>query len=146
MRSRAPILLVEDDDIDALLARRALNELGLAEQLVRKVDGADALGYLTDPANNSPSLILLDINMPKMDGFEFLKILKSDDELKIIPVVMLTTSDEDQNIRDCFGLGVAGYIIKPISFSKFVEAMRLLNDYWTLSRLPCDCLYSLPPG
>lgn len=144
MRNDTPILLVEDDDIDALLVRRAFGELEIADQLVREVDGIDALEYLRDAANRKPRVILLDINMPRMNGFEFLKVVKADDQMKRIPIVMLTTSDVDQNVCDGFDLGVAGYIVKPVSFLKFVEAMKTLNAYWTLSRLPFDSLCSLP--
>jgi len=130
------ILLVEDDDVDAMITRRALSELNVTNELVHKVDGEDALEYLKDPTNKKPRVILLDLNMPRMNGFEFLKIVKADDVLKRIPVVVLTTSTEDQDIVEGFVLGVAGYIVKPVNYMQFVEAMRTLHLYWMLSRLP----------
>jgi CheY-like chemotaxis protein len=131
-----PILLVEDDMIDAIIAQRAFNDLKITNKLVHKVDGEDALAYLRDKTNEKPCVILLDLNMPRMNGFEFLKIVKADDVLKRIPVVVLTTSTGDQDVLKGFNLGVAGYIVKPVNYMQFVEAMRALNMYWTLSRLP----------
>ncbi len=133
-----PILLVEDDDVDAIITQRALNELKVTNKLVHKVDGEDALEYLRDQTNQKPCVILLDINMPRMNGFEFLKIVKAEDVLKRIPVVVLTTSTEDRDIIEGFNLGVAGYIVKPVNYKQFVEAMRTLHMYWTLSRLPSE--------
>ena len=136
MRNLRPILLVDDDDVDTIITQRAVNDLKIVNELVRKVDGEDALGYLRDEGNEKPCVILLDLNMPRMNGFEFLKIVKNDDDLKRIPIVVLTTSDVDQNILDTFNLGVAGYIVKPVDYKQFVEAMRTINMYWTLSHIP----------
>jgi CheY-like chemotaxis protein len=136
MRSYKPILLVDDDDVDAIITQRALNELKITNQLIRKVDGEDALTYLKDEHNPMPCVILLDLNMPRINGFEFLKIAKADENLKRIPVIVLTTSDVDQNIVDSFNLGVAGYIVKPVDYKQFVEAMRTVDMYWTLCLLP----------
>jgi CheY-like chemotaxis protein len=136
MQNYKPILLVEDDDADAIITQRALKELKVANKLVRKVDGEDAILYLRDQTNERPCVTLLDLNMPRMNGFEFLKIVKADDVLKRIPVVVLTTSNEDQNVVESFNLGVAGYIVKPVNYTRFVEAVKTLDMYWTLSRLP----------
>ena len=136
MRNSGPILLVDDDDVDTIITQRAVNDLKIANELVRRVDGEDALKYLRDRSNPRPCVILLNLNMPRMNGFEFLKVAKVDDTLKSIPVVVLTTSDVDQNILDSFNLGVAGYIVKPVDYKQFVEAMRTINMYWTLSHLP----------
>lgn len=138
MRNFRPILLVDDDDVDAIITQRAINELKITNQLLRRVDGEDALDYLRNESNPKPCVILLDLNMPRMNGFEFLKVAKADSELKRIPVVVLTTSDVDQNILDSFDLGVAGYIVKPVDYKQFVEAMKTINMYWTLSHLPPD--------
>ena len=136
MQSYKPILLVEDDDADAIITKRALNELKVINKLVHKVDGENAIEYLRDQTNERPCVTLLDLNMPRMNGFEFLKIVKADDVLKRIPVVVLTTSDEDRNVVESFSLGVAGYIVKPVNYTRFVEAVKTLDMYWTLSRLP----------
>ncbi|MBU1260630.1 MAG: response regulator [Planctomycetes bacterium] len=136
MRNSRPIMLVDDDDVDSIIVQRSLNELKVSNELIRKVDGEDALTYLRDESNPMPCVILLDLNMPKINGFEFLKIAKADEKLKRLPVVVLTTSDVDQNIVDSFDLGVAGYIVKPVDYKQFVEAMRTVDMYWTLSWLP----------
>ena len=136
MKNSKSILLVEDDEVDAIMTQRALNDLKVANKLVHKVNGQDALDYLRSQDNQKPCVILLDLNMPRMNGFEFLKIVKVDDALKRIPVVVLTTSDDDQNVVDSFNLHVAGYIVKPVDYKQFIEAMRTLDMYWTLSRLP----------
>ncbi|MEN6384965.1 MAG: response regulator [Phycisphaerales bacterium] len=138
MRNFKPILLVDDDDVDAIITQRAINDLKITNELIRKVDGEDALEYLKDANNPRPCVILLDLNMPRMNGFEFLKIVKKDDDLKRIPIAVLTTSDVDQNIIDSFNLGVAGYIVKPVDYKQFLEAMKTINMYWTLSQLPPD--------
>jgi len=136
MRNSRPIMLVDDDDVDSIIVQRALKELKVSNELIRKVDGEDALTYLKDESNPKPCVILLDLNMPKINGFEFLKIAKADEKLKRLPVVVLSTSDVDQNIIDSFDLGVAGYIVKPVDYKQFVEAMRTVDMYWTLSWLP----------
>jgi CheY-like chemotaxis protein len=138
MRSYMPILLVEDDDVDVLITQRAFNEIKVTNKLVHKVDGQDALEYLRDKSNSMPCVILLDLNMPRMNGFEFLKIVKADDVLKKIPVVVLTTSTDDQDVINSFNLGVAGYIVKPVDYIQFIDAIRTLHMYWTLSRLPSE--------
>ena len=130
-----PILLVEDDTVDAMTVKRALNDLKVTNKLVHKVDGEDALGYLGDEGNRMPCIILLDLNMPKMSGIEFLKIVKEDEELKKIPVVILTTSQDEQDKIESFKLSVAGYIVKPADYKKFVEAVRTIDLYWTLNEL-----------
>ena len=138
MNSSKPILLVEDDDADVIMTRRTLNDLKVTNTIVRKVDGEDALDYLRGQDNQKPCVILLDLNMPRMNGFEFLKIIKVDDALKKIPVVVLTTSDDERNVVESFKLYVAGYVVKPVDYKQFVEAMRTVDMYWTLSRLPND--------
>jgi len=136
MRNSKPILLVEDDDVDAMTTKRALNEIKVTNELVHRVDGEDGLDYLRQDVAQQPCVILLDLNMPRMNGFEFLKYIKADETLKKIPVVVLTTSDADQNIVESFEMGVAGYITKPVDYKQFVEAIRTVNMYWTLSMLP----------
>ncbi len=136
MRSLKPILLIEDDTVDAMTVKRALNDLHVLNTLVRVMNGEQALEYLHDIANAEPCVILLDLNMPKMNGVEFLKIVKADDRLRCIPVVVLTTSKADQDRFECFNCSAAGYIVKPVDYKGFVEAMRILNLYWTLSELP----------
>ncbi len=136
MRNSRPVLLVEDDSIDAMTVRRAFRELRVVNPLQHVINGEEALTYLRDEANDKPCVILLDLNMPKMNGTEFLKVAKADLTLRKIPVVVLTTSSEERDVVETFQLNVAGYIIKPVDYKNFVEAVRTIDVYWTLSELP----------
>ena len=136
MRSSKPILLVEDDKVDAMTVKRALKDIKVTNRLDITNNGEEALAFLRNPENEKPGIILLDLNMPKMNGIEFLKIAKKDAELKKIPIVVLTTSKEDQDKVDSFNLGVAGYMIKPVDYLQFVEVVKTIDLYWTLSELP----------
>ncbi len=136
MRSSKPILLVEDDRVDAMTVKRALKELNITNKLDIVCNGEEALAFLNNAENEQPGIILLDLNMPKMNGIEFLQIAKKDDNLKKIPVVVLTTSKDDQDKVDSFNFGVAGYMIKPVDYRQFVEVVRTIDLYWTLSELP----------
>ena len=136
MRNSKPMLLVEDDRVDAMTVERAVKDLKITNQLVHTVNGEEGLEYLRSESNKKPCLILLDLNMPKMNGIEFLKIVKADDVLKKIPVVVLTTSEEEQDVVESFKLSVAGYMVKSVDYKKFVEVIRTIDLYWTLSELP----------
>ena len=136
MRSLQPILLVEDDSVDAMTVERALKDLKVENQLVHTVNGEEALKYLRGESDEEPCVILLDLNMPKMNGIEFLKVVKADEVLKKIPVVVLTTSREEQDKVEAFGLSVAGYMVKPAEYKKFVEVIKAIDLYWSLSKLP----------
>lgn len=136
MMSLKKILLVEDDRVDVMTVTRALKEINVTNPISVVGNGEEALEYLRNPENEKPGIILLDINMPRMNGIEFLQIAKGDDRLRRIPVVVLTTSKEEQDKLDSFSLGVAGYMIKPVDYLQFVEVMRTIKVYWTLSELP----------
>ena len=136
MRNSRPVLLVEDDYVDAMTVKRALKDLNVVNPLVHTLNGEEALNHLRAESNDSPCVILLDLNMPKMNGIEFLRIIKADERLKGTPVVILTTSRDMQDKRETFALNIAGYIVKPSDYKKFVEAIRTVNLYWTLSELP----------
>jgi CheY-like chemotaxis protein len=136
MTNSKPILLVEDENIDVLTVKRAFRDLKVANELVPAHDGEEALEYLRSQSNTKPCVILLDLNMPKMDGAEFLKIIKKDEALKKIPVVVLTTSNTEQDIVKSFELGAAGYMVKSVDYHKFKEIIRTIDLYWTLSKLP----------
>ena len=136
MRSKKPILLVEDDQVDAMTVKRALKDINVTNRLDIVGDGEEALGFLGEEKNEKPCIILLDLNMPRMNGIEFLKIVKQDDFLKQIPVLVLTTSQEEQDKVESFKLGVAGYMVKPVDYLQFVEVVRAIDLYWTLSELP----------
>lgn len=136
------ILLVEDDTNDIELTLTALEEYNLANRVVIARDGAEALDYLyrrgayaARPANH-PVIVLLDLQMPKVDGLEVLRQVKSDPALKIIPVVVLTSSDQEQDIVESYDLGVNAYVVKPVAFDKFVEAVKQLCLFWVLTNEP----------
>lgn len=131
-----PILLVEDDQVDTMTVIRALKDIHVSNLLIRQENGEAALNYLRDSNNEKPCIILLDLNMPIMNGIEFLQIMKNDDQLKAIPVVVLTTSEEQQDKVNSFNLGVAGYMAKPVDYRQFVEVMRSIDTYWTISEMP----------
>ena len=136
MKDSRPILLVEDDIVDAMTVGRVFKDLKITNPLVHMTDGECALEYLKNNGNTQPCVILLDLNMPRMNGIEFLGIIKADEELRKIPVIVLTTSREEQDKIETFRLGVAGYMVKSIDYKKFVETMRVVDMYWTLSELP----------
>ena len=130
------ILLVEDDDIDAMTVKRTLRELGAPNPLDRAIDGERALEFLRDPAQARPGLILLDLNMPRMNGIEFVAEIKRDPLLRLIPVVVLTTSSEEGDRIAAFSNSVAGYMVKPVDYPQFVQIMGLIRDYWMTSVTP----------
>ena len=136
MRHTRPILLVDDDRVDVMTIRRALRDIKVTNHLDLAGDGEEALAHLRNPQNETPCLILLDLNMPRMNGIEFLGVAKHDPDLRRIPVVVLTSSAEEQDRLASFDLGVAGYIIKPVDYHRFVEAVRTIDLYWSLSELP----------
>ena len=131
------ILLVEDDEVDVMNVRRAFERNNVSNPLYVAGNGLEALEMLRDgtvPAERR--LILLDLNMPRMNGIEFLQALRADPELSSAPVVVLTTSNDDQDKIDAYNLNVAGYLLKPVTFSNFCERMTTLNKYRTLVEMP----------
>jgi CheY-like chemotaxis protein len=136
MRNLKPVLLLEDDSIDAMTVEKAIKDLNVANPLVHFLNGEEALEYLRNEANPRPCVILLDIRMPRMDGIEFLKIIKATPVLQCIPVIALTTSKSDFDKIQCFDHGVAGYIVKPANYDEFVKALKILDLYWSLNELP----------
>lgn len=136
MKTKKPILLVEDDRVDAMTVKRAIRQIKLNHPLVHVENGEEALEYLQDDDNEKPWIILLDLNMPKMNGIEFLQVAKAKEALRTIPVVVLTTSKEQQDRIESFTFGVAGYMIKPVDYKQFVTMMEAIKMYWTLSEQP----------
>lgn len=136
------ILLVEDDEVDVMNVRRAFKKGGISSPLFTASNGLEALEMLKGQRGQRPvvpldrRLILLDLNMPKMGGIEFLQILRADSDLKSTPVVVLTTSGEDCDRVQAYDLNVAGYLLKPVSFEPFVQTMTALNHYWSLCEMP----------
>lgn len=136
MRYYKPILLVEDDEVDQMTVERALTDLNEHTRLVPTRDGTEALMYLRNQANRKPCLILLDWNMPKMNGQEFLTIIKADDKLRKIPVVIHSTSNMREDINKSFELGAAGYMVKSQDYEKSKNTIRAIGKYWTLCEQP----------
>jgi CheY-like chemotaxis protein len=131
------VLLVEDDEVDVMNVRRAFKKNHIANPLWVAGNGIEALEALRgDQMPRERRLVLLDLNMPKMNGIEFLRELRADPELHGTPVVVLTTSDDERDRVEAYNLNVAGYILKPVTFMNFVEAMATLNKYWTLVEMP----------
>ena len=145
------ILLAEDSPNDVELTRAALEQHHLVNEIVVVRDGAEALDYLyargpfagRPPGN--PALLLLDLKMPKVDGLEVLKAIKADAALKTIPVVMLTSSREEQDLIASYQLGVNGYVVKPVDFPEFMEAVRQIGIFWALVNEPPPARAGLGP-
>jgi CheY-like chemotaxis protein len=135
------LLLIDDDEVDVMTVKRAFKKNNITNPLYVATNGIEALAMLR--GNEMPKLLLgqrrlllLDLNMPRMGGIEFLRELRADPELRALPVIVLTTSNEDKDKVEAYDLNVAGYIIKPVTFTKFVEAIGTLNKYWALSEMP----------
>jgi CheY-like chemotaxis protein len=139
------ILLVEDDPKDIELTLSALGEHRLANEIEVVRDGVEALDYLyrrgafAQRSEGNPVVILLDIKMPRLDGIQVLRQLKADEQMQLIPVVILTSSNESRDLEDCYKLGANGYVVKPVRFAEFVEAVKRVGVYWVLTNEP-------PPG
>jgi len=139
------ILLVEDDPKDIDLTLAALGEYNLANEVIVVRDGAEALDYLHSKGNYSsraqenPAVVLLDLKLPKVDGLEVLRGIRSDERLKLIPVVVLTSSREDKDMVASYRLGVNAYVVKPVDFHEFVDAVKELGVFWAVINQP-------PPG
>jgi len=130
------ILLVEDNPNDAELAQRALKKTNLGPRLVLARDGAEAIDYLFGD-RPKPKVIFLDLKLPKIDGIEVLRRLRGDDRVKSIPVVVLTSSQEERDINECYKLGVNSYVVKPVEFDRFYQVVGDLAQYWlVLNKLP----------
>jgi len=145
MSTLGRILLVEDDPKDVELTLTALEEYHLANEVVVARDGEEALDYLyrrgsfATRSNDNPAVLLLDLKLPKVDGLEVLQQIKSDENLKIIPVVVLTSSHEEKDMVASYRLGVNAYVVKPVDFHEFVNAIRELGVFWAIINQP-------PPG
>jgi CheY-like chemotaxis protein len=139
------IVLAEDNPNDVELTLAALSDINLANEVVVVRDGAEALDYLfrrnqyAQRAPGNPAVLLLDLKMPKIDGLDVLRALKADDQLKTIPVVMLTSSREEQDLVSSYKLGVNAYVVKPVDFRAFIDAVRQMGAFWAVINEP-------PPG
>jgi len=145
MESIGRILLVEDDPKDTELTMTALEEYNLSNEVVVATDGEEALDYLyyrgkfQRRSGENPAVMLLDLKLPKVDGLEVLQRVKADDNLKMIPVVVLTSSREERDMMSSYKLGVNAYVVKPVDFHEFVNAIKELGIFWAIINEP-------PPG
>lgn len=131
------ILLVEDDQVDVMNVRRAFQKSNISNPLFVAGNGLEALELLrSGKIPNDRRLVLLDLNMPKMNGIEFLRTVRADPALHSLSIVVLTTSNDDRDKIEAYNLNVAGYLLKPVTFTNFVEVMAALNKYWMLVELP----------
>lgn len=128
------ILLIDDDPVEYMKVSRAFKKLEIPNQLLHKSDGLEAKKWLEECAE-LPGLILLDLNMPNMNGFEFLTFVKSDERLKIIPIVVLTTSNNEKDKVESYKQSVAGYMVKPIRLEEYEKVISTIKDYWTTSKI-----------
>ena len=130
------IVLVEDNPDDQALTLRALKKQNVANDIIVLRDGVEAVEYLLEPANPTPQLVLLDLKLPRLDGLQVLTRLRGDPRTALVPVVVLTSSDEDRDIIDGYRLGANSYIRKPVDFNQFSEAIRHLGLYWLVLNQP----------
>ena len=136
MKSTDPILLVDDDCVDVMTVKRAFKELKVTNPLMIAHNGEEALQFLNDITKPLPKLILLDLNMPRMNGIELMQHIKYDSHLRSIPIVALTTSKEQHDLWESYNLSVAGYVVKPMDFCEFVFALKTVCEYWFLCEYP----------
>tara|TARA_E500000331_G_C16851612_1_gene537983 strand:- start:105 stop:518 length:414 start_codon:yes stop_codon:yes gene_type:complete len=134
MKRKLNILFIEDDEIEVMKLNRTLNSVELKHMVQNARDGEEALEFLQHK-DRLPEIILLDLNMPKMNGIEFLSILKQDETLKYIPTIILTTSSNRKDLLECFNIGIAGYIIKPLKYDDYVYKLKSVLDYWSINEL-----------
>jgi len=130
------ILLVEDDQVDVMNVKRAFKKSNISNPLHIAGNGLEALEVLRNETLPTPRIILLDLNMPKMGGIEFLRELRADPQLKNLSVFVMTTSNEENDKIEAYNLNVAGYILKPLSMNSFIDAVSTLNSYWKLCEFP----------
>ena len=135
-KQKRPILLVEDDEIDAMSVQDAFQDNEISNPLVHARTAKEALEMLRDGKISRPLIILLDLNLPGINGIEFLKEIKQDDVLKLIPVIVLTTSKQNSDKVESYKQGVAGYMVKPVNYAQFLNTIRIIDSYWSLSEQP----------
>ncbi|WP_166382243.1 MULTISPECIES: response regulator [unclassified Polaribacter] len=134
MSKNLKILLIEDNLIEIMKMKRTLSLLKLEHTIQEAKNGEEAIDILQEKGN-FPDLILLDLNMPKMSGIEFLSILKNNKDIQHIPTVILTTSDNQKDLEECYKIGVSGYILKPLKYDDYVKKIETVLSYWSMNEL-----------
>ncbi len=127
------VLFIEDDMIETMKMQRAISKFQTKHKIIEAKNGEEALDVLKK--GNLPDIILLDLNMPRMSGIEFLSILKADEKLKYLPTIILTTSENRVDLLKCFEIGIAGYIIKPLKYEDYEAKLKRVFEYWEISEL-----------
>lgn len=128
------ILFIEDDTIETMKLHRTVSKLQMRFDIVEAKNGEEALAVLRS-GDELPDIILLDLNMPRMSGIEFLRILKKDDKLKYLPTIVLTTSENRADLLECYRIGIAGYVIKPLKYADYELKLQKVLDYWNVNEL-----------
>lgn len=143
MRNGSPLMIIEDNETDIMCIKRAFEKNGVSKPIITAGNGEEALAYLKGvgsakdgEVSRTPNLILLDLNMPIMNGFEFLEAVKADERFRSIPVIVLTSSTSKVDMNESYKNCVAGYIEKPLDPEEYSEIIKILDDYWTLNYLP----------
>jgi CheY-like chemotaxis protein len=134
MTRELKILLIEDDTIELMKLNRAMLSLNMNHEVTEANNGEDALELLLKE-KYYPDIILLDLNMPKINGIEFLEILKNNESIKFIPTIILTTSSNEKDLLACFNLGISGYILKPLKYDEYIAKIKVLLSYWSANEL-----------
>lgn len=128
------VLLIEDDVIEVMKLNRTVSKLELPHKIIEANNGEEALKILQSK-DELPDIILLDLNMPKLNGIEFLNILKNDEILKYIPTIILTTSNNQKDLIECYKIGIAGYVLKPLKYDEYISKIEKLLAYWSINEL-----------
>jgi CheY-like chemotaxis protein len=134
MVKKLKILLIEDDMIEIMKLNRTISTLKLDHKIIEANNGEEALEIL-EKKDNLPDIILLDLNMPKINGIEFLNILKKDDVLKYIPTIILSTSNNQKDLLECYRTGMSGYVLKPLKYEDYVKKIEVVLNYWSVNEL-----------
>lgn len=134
MNKSLNILLIEDDAIEVMKFNRVLSSLNFKHKIIEANNGEEAIKILKEK-ETVPDVIILDLNMPKINGIEFLGILKGDDYLKYIPAIILTTSNNRKDVLECYKIGIAGYLLKPLKYDDYVDRIKRLIEYWSDNEL-----------
>ena len=136
MHNDKTILLIEDDKVDALAVKKVFKETGITNEMIHLPNAIEALGYLRGPGASNIGLILLDLNMPMMNGLEFLQERQQQHGLAAIPLIVLTTSRNESDVKGSYDLGISGYVVKPVNYNDFKTVIKAVYSFWSICELP----------